>query len=99
MGLSRQYFILRWTYLRGLTNFHIIALAQLFSPAAAADPASRIVPPAWAHRHSREDLLAYGMRVEAQELETKSHQPLSRVALKRILKPDSPEAEERRMGH
>jgi hypothetical protein len=65
-----------WSYARGLASFHLVAFVQFLSPAAAADPASRINPPEWSHRHSREELQAYGMRIEAQEPETKTRRAL-----------------------
>ena len=52
-------------------SFVIVAAAQFLSPAAAADPASKIDPPAWSYRHSRQEIQAYGARATAQEPEQK----------------------------
>jgi hypothetical protein len=73
--------------LRAVVSFFLVAAAQFLSPAAAADPASKIDPPAWSHRHSREEVQAYGARAAAQEPEKKKHQVIREARLRRILEP------------
>lgn len=76
----------RLNHIRALVSFVLVAVAQLLSPAAAADPASKIEPPAWSHRHSKEELQAYGARAAAQEPEKKNHQELRVAELRRLLR-------------
>jgi hypothetical protein len=71
---------------RGFVSFFLVAAAQFLSPAAAADPASKIDPPAWSHRHSRQEVQAYGARAIAQESEKKRNPVMSEARLRRILK-------------
>lgn len=59
----------RLAHYGALIGVHLVAMAQFWSPAAAADPASRIDPPAWSHTHSRSELQAYGQRAQAEEPE------------------------------
>ena len=64
---------IRWRLarFRALIGFYLVAMAQFLSPAAAADPASKIDPPSWSHTHSQQELQSYGNRVHAQEPEVK----------------------------
>jgi len=62
----------RMTYFRAFVSFYLVAVAQLLSPAAAADPASKIDPPTWSHRHSQEEVRAYQGRVNVQEPEKRN---------------------------
>ena len=71
---------------RVFMSFILVAVAQLLSPAAAADPASKIDPPAWSHRHSKEEMQAYGARATAQEPEKKNNRVISEARLRRILR-------------
>jgi len=71
---------------RALVSFCLVAAAQFLSPAAAADPASKIDPPVWSYRHSQEEIKAYGARAAAQEPEKKSKQVIREAKLRRILK-------------
>ena len=71
--------------LRGFVSFSLVAAAQFLSPAAAADPASKIDPPAWSHRHSREEIQAYGARAAAQEPEKKSSRSMKETRLRRMM--------------
>jgi hypothetical protein len=73
---------------RALIGFYLVALAQFLSPAAAADPASKINPPAWSHHHSPQEIQAYGLRARSQEPEKRK--PISRVRLRQILEDQSP---------
>jgi hypothetical protein len=72
--------------MRAFVSFFLVAAAQFLSPSAAADPASKIDPPAWSHRHSREEVQAYGARAAAQEPEKKPNPVISEARLRRILK-------------
>lgn len=72
--------------IRALVSFLLVAVAQLLSPAAAADPASKIDPPTWSHRHSKEEIQAYGARAAAQEPEKKSRSEIREAKLRRILR-------------
>jgi len=74
---------------RVLVSFCLVATAQFLSPAAAADPASKIDPPAWSYRHFREEIQAYGARAAAQEPEKKSHPIMREARLRRILNQQS----------
>jgi len=76
----------RLNRIRALVSFLVVAVAQLLSPAAAADPASKIDPPAWSHRHSKEELQAYGARAAAQEPEKKNQQEIREAKLREILR-------------
>jgi hypothetical protein len=67
---------------RAFLSFFLVAAAQFMSPAAAADPASKIDPPAWSHRHSKEELQSYGARAAAQELEKMPNQMIPERAAK-----------------
>lgn len=80
-----QHLKARWVWLRSFVSFVLVAVAQLMSPAAAADPASKIDPPAWAHRHSREEIQAYRSRAAAQEPERKTNPVIREARLRRIL--------------
>lgn len=75
----------RLTRFRAFVSFFLVASAQFLSPAAAADPASKIDPPAWSHRHSREEIQAYGARAAAQEPEKKVNPVIRESKLRRIL--------------
>jgi hypothetical protein len=79
----------RLARLRSLISFFLVAAAQFLSPAAAADPASKIDPPAWSHRHSKEELQAYGTRAAAQEPEKKINPVIREARLRRILNQQS----------
>lgn len=70
---------------RALVCYHLVAFAQMLSPAAAADPASRIDPPAWSYVHSQQELQSYGIRVSAQDQQKSETRRVSQVRLKRIL--------------
>jgi hypothetical protein len=68
---------------RALLGFYLVAMAQFLSPAAAADPASKIDPPAWSHTHSEQELQSFGMRSRSQEPEKK--QRISRALRRKRL--------------
>lgn len=83
--------LLRWLVrLRAFLSFLLVAAAQFLTPAAAADPASKIDPPAWSHRHSKEELQAYGARAAAQEPEQKCNQVIRETRLRTILRQRRP---------
>lgn len=71
---------------RAFVSFFLVATAQFLSPAAAADPAWKIDPPAWSHRHSQADVLAYGARATAQERDKKSTPAIREARLRRVLR-------------
>ena len=73
---------------RAFVSFFFVAGAQFLSPTAAADPASKIDPPAWSHRHTREEIQAYGARAAAQEPEKNSNPVIREARLRRILNRD-----------
>jgi len=70
---------------RAFVSFFLIASAQFLSPAAAADPASKIDPPAWARQHSKEEMQAYGARGSAQEFQKKLNPVYREARLRQIL--------------
>jgi len=72
--------------LRSFASFLLVAMAQYLSPAAAADPASKIDPPAWSHRHSQQEIQAYRARSQAQEPDKKAAQKFSQAKLRRLLR-------------
>lgn len=72
--------------LRAFLSFFLVAAAQFLSPAAAADPASKIDPPAWSHRHSHAEILAYGARAAAHDSEKKNQRVMRESRLRRILR-------------
>jgi hypothetical protein len=76
--------------LRAFVSFFLVAAAQFMSPAAAADPASKIDPPAWSHRHSKEELQAYGARATAQEPEKKPNLAIRDARVRRLLRQQFP---------
>jgi hypothetical protein len=80
----------RLTRFRAFVPFLLVATAQFLSPAAAADPASKIDPPAWSHRHSKAELQAYGARATAQEPEKKNMRTIREAKLRRILRGQPP---------
>ena len=82
--ISLQPLARRLSRLRTYGSFLLVAGAQFLSPAAAADPASKIDPPAWSHHDSKEELQAYGARATAQEPEKTSHQMVRDVRLRRL---------------
>jgi hypothetical protein len=59
---------------RALASFHVVALAQFLCPSAAADPASRIDPPAWTSRAYREETQSQGGKAAAAEPGRQSQQ-------------------------
>ena len=71
---------------RAFVSFFLVAAAQFLSPAAAADPASKIDPPAWSHRHSKQEVQAYGARATAWEAEKKRVPVIRETRLRRILR-------------
>lgn len=73
---------------RAALSFLIVAAAQFLSPAAAADPASKIDPPAWSHRHSPAEIQAYKARA-AQEPDKKANPVIRESRLRRILEQQS----------
>ena len=75
----------RLAFVRALVCYHFVAFAQMLSPAAAADPASRIDPPAWSYVHSQQELQSYGIRVTAQDRQKSETRRVSLVRMKRIL--------------
>ena len=79
-------FKIRISCYRAILSYYIVAMAQFLSPAAAADPASKIDPPVWSYRHTQEEIQSYGARVTAQEPDKKSDQFSREVRLRRILK-------------
>jgi hypothetical protein len=70
---------------RAFVSFFLVAAAQFLSPAAAADPASKIDPPTWSRQHSKEEMEAYGARASAQEPEKKINPTFREARLRRIL--------------
>lgn len=76
----------RWARLRAYGSFFLVATAQLLSPAAAADPASRIVPPPWSHRHSEKEIEAYGKKASLHESEKKPALTIREAKLRRLLR-------------
>jgi len=74
------------TAFRAGLSFAIVAFAQFLSPAAAAEPASRIDPPAWSYRHTQEEVQAYGARASMQVSEKKANTVIREARLRRILK-------------
>lgn len=76
----------RWTRFRALVSFHLVATAQFLCPAAAADPASKIDPPAWSYRHSQEELQAYGISAKTEEPNEVEQQKMRQTRLRRALK-------------
>ena len=68
---------------RAALSFYLVATAQFLSPAAAADPASKIDPPAWAHTHTQKEIQAFGTRATAREPEKKDRQNLNQARLRR----------------
>jgi hypothetical protein len=77
---------LRISCYRAILSYYIVAMAQFLSPAAAADPASKIDPPVWSYRHTQEEIQSYGARIAAQEPEKKSDQIIREAKLRRILR-------------
>lgn len=89
IGSSAQLWKRRLRRFRAGLSFLIVAMAQFLSPAAAADPASRIDPPAWSHRHSRQEIQAYGARIaRAEAPETQRTLTMHEARLRRILRQD-----------
>lgn len=86
MLLEIQALTRRLARYRAAVSFFLVAAAQFLSPAAAADPASKINPPAWSHRHSKEELQAYGARATAQEPEKKGNPVMREVRIRRNLR-------------
>ena len=76
---------MRVARLRAFMTYSLVAMAQFLSPAAAADPASKIDPPAWSYKHSQEELQAYGKRAQAQEADQKMSRSISQARLRRIM--------------
>ncbi|MFO1448533.1 MAG: hypothetical protein U1F61_10280 [Opitutaceae bacterium] len=76
----------RITFLRALICYHLVAFAQMLSPAAAADPSSRIDPPAWSQVHSQQELQSYGIQARAPDQRTMDGRRISQVKLRRLLK-------------
>ena len=76
----------RLARLRSVMSFLLVAAAQFLSPAAVADPASKIDPPAWSHHHSKEKIQAYGARASAQEPDKKLSPVIRAAKLRRILR-------------
>jgi hypothetical protein len=70
---------------RTFLSFSLAAIAQFLSPTAAADPASKIDPPAWAYNHSRQEIQAYGVRANAQDSDKKNTQATRQARLRRRL--------------
>ncbi len=62
----------------------LVAMAQFLSPSAAADPASKIDPPAWSYRHTQQEIQAFGAR--ARDLEPKTDQKISQARFRRLLR-------------
>lgn len=85
MPFTIKAFKTRVARFRALLSFFLVAMAQFMSPAAAADPSSKIDPPAWSYRHSRQEMQAYGARPSAQEPEKQNRQSITRARLRRIL--------------
>jgi hypothetical protein len=75
----------RLALLRALISYHLVAVAQMLCPASAADPSSRIDPPAWSQNHTQQELQSYGLRSETQERQKNEARRLSQVKLRRIL--------------
>lgn len=75
----------RIALLKALLCYHLIAFAQMLSPSAAADPASKIDPPSWSYCHSQQEVQSYGSRITAQEPEKQRERRINQVRLKRIL--------------
>ncbi len=79
-------FATRWARFRACVSLFLVAAAQFLSPAAAADPASKINPPEWSHRHSEKEIKAYGKTVAPRGTPTRSTAVLRESRLRRILK-------------
>jgi hypothetical protein len=79
-------FKIRISCYRAILSYYIVAMAQFLSPAAAADPASKIDPPVWSYRHTQEEIQSYGARVAAQEPEKKSDHSIREAKLRRIMR-------------
>jgi hypothetical protein len=76
----------RQARIRAYLSFFCVAAAQFISPAAAADPASKIDPPVWSYRHSKEEIQAYGARATAQEPQKQGAPVIRAETLRRILR-------------
>ena len=74
-------------WLRCFATFSVVAAAQLLFPIAAADKASKIDPPAWSHKHSREEVRAYRAPANGENLEENEVQRIGNLKLRRMLLP------------
>jgi hypothetical protein len=79
--------------MRAYIAFSFVAIAQLMCPAAAADPASKIDPPAWSYKHTQDELQAYGIAVNAEIPEEITVQSIREARLRRLLR--QPKSEHR----
>ena len=86
MAVGSHSLKLRIRCYRAILSYYIVAMAQFLSPAAAADPASKIDPPVWSHRHTQKEIQSYGAHRAAQEPEKKSDQSIREAKLRRILR-------------
>jgi len=75
----------RLAFFRAFVSFYLVAVAQLLSPAAAADPASKIDPPSWSYKHSQEEVQAYRGHMDAQEPEKKTSLSVVQARQRRML--------------
>jgi hypothetical protein len=73
-------------HVRAVFTLTVIAAVQLMSPSAAADPASKIDPPAWSYRHSQQEVEAYGIRVSRDVPEQQGARKLSQIRLRRFMR-------------
>lgn len=71
---------------RAILSYYIVAMAQFLSPAAAADPASKINPPEWSYRHTQEEMQSYATSAIAQEPEKNNVQLTCEARLRRMIR-------------
>lgn len=71
---------------RAILSYYIVAMAQFLSPAAAADPASKIDPPIWSYRHTQEEIQSLRAHVAAEEPEETRNHSMRAIKLRRIMR-------------
>ncbi len=76
----------RLAHLRAFVSFALVAAAQFLSPAAAADPASKIDPPAWSYRHTKEEIQAFGAGFADQDPAKKDARDIREMRIRRLLR-------------
>ena len=87
MNMTSIIFKKKVAWLRSFATFSVVSAAQLLFPAVAADPAAKIDPPAWSHRHSREEVRAYRAHANGENPEQKDVQRIGKLKLRRMLLP------------